>query len=69
LWFEDNAVGRLKKEVWEASEEQLKAMLAEYGFPAAGCEWAKPGAYIQTTPHHQVVENRHKNDIVFIPVG
>ena len=69
LWFEDNAVGRLKKEIWEASEEQLKGILAEYGFPAASCEWAKPNAYIQTTPHWKVIENRHKNDVVFIPVG
>jgi creatinine amidohydrolase len=69
LWFEDTAVGRMKKEIWEMNEAQLKAVLAEYGFPAAGCEWAKPGAYIQTTPHYQVVANRRKNDIVFIPVG
>ena len=69
LWFEDNAVGRMKKEIWDMNEEQLKKVLAEYGFPAAAAEWAKPGAYIQTTPHHQVVENRHKNDVVFIPVG
>jgi creatinine amidohydrolase len=68
LWFEDNAVGRLKKEIWEASEEQLVAILAEYGMPAP-CEWAKPGAYIQTTTRYQVEENRRKNDIVFIPVG
>ncbi len=69
LWFEDNAVGRLKKEIWEANEERLKAILSEYGFPSPGCEWAKPGAYIQTTPHHLVDENRRKNDIVLIPVG
>ena len=69
LWFEDNAVGRMKKEIWEMNEDQLKKVLAEYGFPAKECEWAKPGAYIQTTPHHRVVENRRKNDIVLIPVG
>jgi creatinine amidohydrolase len=69
LWFEDNAVGHLKKEIWEASEEKLKAILAEYGLPAQACEWAKPGAYIQTTPRYQVVANRRKNDIVLIPVG
>ncbi len=69
LWFEDNAVGRMKKEIWEMSEDQLKAVLAEYGFPAASCEWAKADAYIQTTPHWKVIENRHKNDIVLIPVG
>lgn len=69
LWFEDNAVGRMKKEIWEMNEAQLKGVLAEYGFPANGCEWAKPNAYIQTTPWHKVVANRRKNDVVFIPVG
>ncbi len=69
LWFEDNAVGRMKKEIWEADEAKLTSILAEYGFPAAGCEWAKPNAYIQTTPHHYVEENRRKNDLVLIPVG
>jgi creatinine amidohydrolase len=59
----------MKKEIWEMSEAQLKGVLAEYGLPAASCEWAKPGAYIQTTPHWKVVENRRKNDVVFIPVG
>ncbi len=69
LFFEDNAVGRMKKEIWEASDAQIDAWLAEYGFPAAGCEWAKPGSYIQTTVRHQVEANRRKNDIVLIPVG
>ncbi|HIQ06422.1 MAG TPA: creatininase family protein [Anaerolineae bacterium] len=32
-------------------------------------EWGKPGSYIQTTVRHDLVENRRKNDIVFIPVG
>jgi creatinine amidohydrolase/Fe(II)-dependent formamide hydrolase-like protein len=68
LFFEDNAVGRMKKEIWDASEEELDAILAEYGVPSP-CEWAKPGAYIQTTPRHKLIENRRKNDIVFVPVG
>ncbi len=68
LFFEDNAVGRLKKEIWEADEKQLRAILAEYGIPAP-VEWAKADAYIQTTPRYKVEENRRKNDIVFIPVG
>lgn len=68
LWFEDTAVGRMKKEIWEASDEQIEAILAEYGVPSP-CEWAKPGAYIQTTIRHQLEANRRKNDIVFIPVG
>jgi creatinine amidohydrolase len=68
LWFEDTAVGRLKKEVWEASDAEIDAWLAEYGVPSP-CEWAKPGSYIQTTVRHELVENRRKNDIVLIPVG
>ncbi|HDH10207.1 MAG TPA: creatininase family protein, partial [Chloroflexi bacterium] len=66
--FENTAVGRLKKEIWEASDEEIDAILAEYGVPSP-CEWAKPGSYIQTTVRHELVENRRKNDIVFIPVG
>ena len=69
LWFEDNAVGRLKKEIWEASDAQIDAWLKDYGFPAAGGEWAKPGSYVQTTVRHQVVANRRKNDIILVPVG
>ncbi len=68
LWFEDNAVGRLKAELWEASDEQIDAVLAEYGVPSP-CEWAQPGSYIQTTPRWQVEENRRLNDVVLIPVG
>jgi creatinine amidohydrolase/Fe(II)-dependent formamide hydrolase-like protein len=68
LFFEDNTVGRLKKEVWEASDGEIDAILAEYGVPAP-VEWGRPGSYIQTTVRWQVQENRRKNDIVFIPVG
>lgn len=68
LFFEDNSVGRMKKEVYEASDAQIDAWLAEYGVPSP-VEWAKPGSYIQTTTRWQVEENRKKNDIVFIPVG
>jgi len=68
LFFEDNTVGRLKKEIWEASDAEIDAILAEYGVPAP-VEWGKPGSYIQTTTRWQVEENRQKNDIVFIPVG
>jgi creatinine amidohydrolase/Fe(II)-dependent formamide hydrolase-like protein len=68
LFFEDNAVGRLKKEIWEASDEEIEAILAEYGVPSP-VEWGKPGSYIQTTVRWQVEENRKKNDIVFVPIG
>ncbi len=66
--FEDSDVGRLKKEVWDASEDEIDRILAEYEIPAPS-EMVKPGSYIQTTPRAQVVENRHKNDIVIIPVA
>jgi creatinine amidohydrolase/Fe(II)-dependent formamide hydrolase-like protein len=68
LWFEDCSVGQMKKEIWEASDEQIDAGLAEYGAPSP-CEWTTPGSYIQTTVRHEVEENRRKNDVVFIPVG
>jgi creatinine amidohydrolase/Fe(II)-dependent formamide hydrolase-like protein len=68
LFFEDNTVGRLKKEVWEASDAEIDAILADYGVPSP-VEWGKPGSYIQTTTRWQVEENRKKNDIVFIPIG
>ena len=68
LFFEDNTVGRLKKAVWESSDKEIDAILAEYGIPSP-VEWARPGSYIQTTVRHEVVENRRKNDVVLIPVG
>ncbi|MBC7292814.1 MAG: creatininase family protein, partial [Thermoleophilia bacterium] len=68
LFFEDTPVGRMLKQVWEASDAEIDQMLAEYGIPSP-CEWAKPGSYIQTTIRHQVEEERRKNDIVLIPVG
>lgn len=68
LFFEDNTVGCLKKEVWDASDAEIDAILAEYGVPSP-VEWGKPGSYIQTTIRWQVEANRRKNDIVFIPVG
>ncbi len=68
LFFEDNQVGRLKKDLWEAGDAQIEAILAEYGVPSP-VEWAKPGSYIQTTIRHEVEANRRKNDVVFIPVG
>ncbi|MGD9046574.1 MAG: 3-dehydro-scyllo-inosose hydrolase [Anaerolineae bacterium] len=68
LFFEDNTVGRLKKEVWDASDAEIDAILADYGVPSP-VEWGKPGSYIQTTVRWQVEENRKKNDIVFVPIG
>jgi creatinine amidohydrolase len=68
LFFEDNTVGRVKKEVWDSSDAEIDAILAEYGIPSP-VEWGKPGSYIQTTVRWQVEENRRKNDIVFVPIG
>ena len=68
LFFEDNSVGQLKKQIWDASDKEIDAILAEYDIPTP-VEWAKPGSYIQTTIRHQVEANRKKNDVVFIPVG
>jgi creatinine amidohydrolase/Fe(II)-dependent formamide hydrolase-like protein len=68
VMFEDNHIGRMKKELWEASDEQIDAVLAEYGMPAS-VEWGKRGSYIQTTIRRQLIEERRKNDVVLIPVG
>jgi 3-dehydro-scyllo-inosose hydrolase len=66
--FEDNTVGRLKKEIWDASEEEIDAILAEYEIPSAS-ELGKAGCYIQNTPRVQCIEKRKKNDILFLPIG
>jgi len=66
--FEDNTVGRMKKEIWDASEEEIDKILKDYGIPSEP-ELGKPGSYIQTTVRQQVIENRRKNDVVLIPVG
>jgi len=68
IMFENTSVGKLKKEVWDASDGEIDSILREYGIPTHP-ELGKPGTYIQTTPRGQVVGNRRKNDIVFIPVG
>lgn len=68
VFFEDNEVGRLKKEVWDASEEGVDAGLEEYGIPAEP-ELGKPNTYIQTTPRAKAIEKRKKNDVVLIPIG
>ena len=68
IMFEDTEVGRLKKELWDASEKKIDAILKAYGVPSPP-ELGMPGSYIQTTPRCTLIENRHKNDIVLIPVG
>jgi creatinine amidohydrolase len=66
--FEDNTVGQLKKEIWDASEEQIDAILAEYEIPSPS-ELGKAGCYIQNTPRVQCIQKRKKNDILFLPIG
>ncbi len=66
--FEDNEVGRLKKELWEAEMEKIEGILKEYEIPSKP-ELGKPGTYIQNTVRQKVIENRRKNDIIFVPIG
>ena len=66
--FENTPVGKLKKEIWDASEQKIDEILSDYGIPSPP-EVGKPGSYIQTTVRQRLVENRRKNDIVLIPVG
>jgi creatinine amidohydrolase len=68
LRFEDTTVGRLKKKIWEASDEEIDKILEDYGIPSPS-ELGKLGSYIQTTIRQKVVDNRKKNDILFIPIG
>ena len=66
--FEDSVVGRLKKQVFDASVEEIDAILKEYEVPSES-EIGKPNCYIQTTPRARCIEKRRKNDIVLVPVG
>ena len=68
IFFEDNKVGRLKKRLWDASEDEIEKILKEYEIPSAS-ELGKAGCYIQNTPRVKVIEKRRKNDIVLVPVG
>ncbi|UCF10096.1 MAG: creatininase family protein [Candidatus Bipolaricaulota bacterium] len=68
ILFEDTEVGRLKKRIWDASPEEIDAILEAYGVPSEP-ELGKAGSYIQTTVRQRLIENRRKNDVVLIPVG
>ena len=69
IMFEgDNAVGQLKKQIWDASDEEIDAILEEYGIPSPS-ELGVAGTYIQNTPRVKQIEKRRKNDIVFVPIG
>jgi hypothetical protein len=66
--FEDTEVRRLKKRIWEASEEEIDKILGDYEIPSPP-ELGKLGSYIQTTIRVDVICKRRENDIVLIPVG
>ncbi|MDP2268537.1 MAG: 3-dehydro-scyllo-inosose hydrolase [Deltaproteobacteria bacterium] len=66
--FENTNVGRLKKEIWDASAEKIDGILEDYGIPADS-ELGKPGCYIQNTPRVRVIEKRRRNDVVLVPIG
>jgi creatinine amidohydrolase len=58
----------MKKKIWDASEAEIDQILTNYEIPTPS-ELGKPGVYIQNTIRQHVVDNRRKNDIVFIPIG
>ena len=66
--FENSKVGRFKKELFEFSKDKIEEILEKYEIPSSP-ELGKAGSYIQTTPRMHVIENRRKNDFVFVPVG
>ena len=68
IFFEDTMVGKVKKEVFEASDQEIDQILYEYGIPSPS-ELGQPNTYIQTTNRTAAVEKRKKNDIVFVPIG
>ena len=65
--FEDNDVGRLKKEIWEASDEEIDKILAEYEVPSPG-EMETPNCYLQNTlPEIQQEKiKKYENDLLNI---
>ena len=67
--FEDTPIGRLKKEIWDASDEEIERFLKEDCEVPSPSELGKPGTYIQNTPRSKVIEKRRKNDLVFLPIG
>ena len=48
--------------------EEVDAILAEFGMPAAS-ELTEANTYIQNTPRWKVEKKRKKNDVVLIPIG
>ena len=68
IFFEDNKVGRLKKRIWDASEDEIQGILDDYGIGSPS-ELGIANTYIQNTPRAKLIEKRHKNDIVLVPIG
>ena len=66
--FEDNTVGRLKKQIWDASEDEIESILKDYDIPSPS-ELGQAGCYIQNTPRVKCIEKRRKNDIIYLPIG
>ncbi len=67
--FEDTAVGRLKRQIWEASDAEIDRILSdEYEIPSLG-EMETPGCYIQMTQPDILAARRQTNDVVMIPLG
>lgn len=63
-----SSVGEMKKALWDATDEEIDKILADYGMGSPS-ELGKPGSYIQTTPRSKQIEKRRKDDIVFLPIG
>ncbi len=66
--FEDNAVGALKREIWEATPEEIDGILRDYGIPSPG-ETEQPGCYLQMTHPAEQQKKLEKNDVVLVPLG
>ncbi len=66
--FENSNVGRLKKQIWDASAAEIDKILVDYEIPSSS-ELGKAGCYIQNTPRVKVVEKRLKNDVCLVPIG
>ena len=67
--FEETSAGRLKREIWEASDEEIDRILRqEFAIPSPG-ELEQPGSYIQTTHPDILAQRREHNDTVLVPLG
>ena len=66
--FEDNEVGRMKKQLFDAPLSEIDSILSEYDIPSPS-EMGKGGTYIQNTPRYEAIEKRRKNDVLLIPIG